>query len=110
MEKVTTKQTKKKKKQVTKKVADVEYNDLCTTCNCLPECDSTSAGRRPVYYCEQYDDYVPQKPAPKPRKAEVKKPKEPEQKYTGICVNCDFRETCANATTEGGIWHCEEYQ
>lgn len=100
------------------------YNDLCTNCNCLPECDSTSAGRRPVYFCEQFDDFapeksvpkskednfVPEKSVPKSKKTKDQKPKEPEGKYKGICVNCDFRETCVNATSEGGIWHCEEYQ
>ncbi|MBU1022733.1 hypothetical protein KKB99_00505 [bacterium] len=87
-----------------------EFNDLCTTCNNPPKCDSTRAGRRPVYFCEQFDIYVPPKSTPKLKQAKAKSQDEPAGKYFGICGNCDYRETCANSTNEGGVWHCEEYQ
>jgi hypothetical protein len=99
----------------------IEHNDLCTTCNNPPVCDSTRAGRRPVYFCEQFDDYKKPDVIQRPGLPE-KKPKvisEPEssveqieladEKHIGICKNCDLRETCMNACAEGGIWHCEEY-
>jgi hypothetical protein len=106
---------KKKDKQperVTKSTmtnAIVEHKDLCTTCNNPPECDSTRSGRRPVYFCEQFDDYTPPKPARKSTKSGNQTEGIPNGKYKGICINCDHRETCANSCTEGGIWHCEEY-
>jgi len=39
----------------------------------------------------------------------VGKEAEPEV-YKGLCVNCENRETCRLAKSEGGIWHCEEYR
>lgn len=89
----------------------VEYNDLCTTCNCAPKCISRKNIIRPVYFCENYDDFVPQKPVevevgPPPRSMTEKAI----QKFYGLCVNCSHRNTCAFPKPEGGIWHCEEYE
>lgn len=89
----------------------VEYNDLCVTCNHAPECTSRKNIIRPVYFCEHFDDYIPQKPA------EVKMEPKPEKvvegnihEFKGLCVNCDHRDTCAFPKPEGGVWHCEEYE
>ena len=71
MEETKTKETTAKKESVTRPAEIVEYNDLCTTCNCLPECDSTNAGRRPVYFCEQFDDYTPKKSTTKPKESSI---------------------------------------
>jgi hypothetical protein len=29
---------------------------------------------------------------------------------TGLCVTCVHRDSCINARTIGGIWHCEEFE
>jgi hypothetical protein len=83
--------------------------DLCTTCNHRKDCLSRKTLRRPVCFCEEFDAYTP---PPEPRAT----PQECADsntdlagQYTGICVNCDHREICRHACTEGGIWHCEEY-
>lgn len=90
------------------KESTVEHNDLCTTCNNPPVCDSTKAKRRPVHNCEQFDNHVPPKPVF--RISKEKPDEEPDYSgYTGICKNCEIRETCMSSGTEGGIWHCEEY-
>ncbi|MCX6646351.1 MAG: hypothetical protein NTY09_08340 [bacterium] len=114
-------QSNGKKARQTSSGSAIEYNDLCTTCNNPPVCDSTRAGRRPVYFCEQFDDYKKpgeaQRPGSPAKKSKVISEPEPPmeqiqaagEKYTGICKNCDLRETCMNACAEGGIWHCEEY-
>ncbi len=89
--------------------AGADFKDLCTTCNNPPVCDSTRAGRRPVYFCEQFDDVTPPKPVLKSRKPRNSSPDPPNGKYKGICSNCDHRTDCLNSCTEGGIWHCEDY-
>ena len=30
--------------------------------------------------------------------------------YKGLCINCENREICRLAKSEGGVWHCEEYR
>lgn len=89
----------------------VEYNDLCTTCNNAPECISRKNIIRPVYFCENYDDFIPQKTV------EIEVEATPERvsedaiyEFKGLCVNCDHRNTCAFPKPEGGVWHCEEYE
>ena len=94
-----------------------DYLDLCTTCIHNGDCLGRATLIRPVHFCEEFDchtangDSVTPVSTPvapvvgEPVPAEV----EQSQGYTGICVNCDFRETCRNSRTEGGIWHCEEY-
>lgn len=89
----------------------VEYNDLCVTCNNAPECTSRKNIVRPVYFCENFDDYVPQKHTgvetkPTPEKVVEEKIHE----FKGLCVNCNHRDTCAFPKPEGGVWHCEEYE
>ncbi len=27
--------------------------------------------------------------------------------FKGLCINCENRETCGLAESEGGVWHCE---
>lgn len=89
----------------------VEYNDLCVTCNNGPECTSRKNIIRPVYFCENFDDYVQQKTVEvemelTPEKAVAEKTLE----FTGLCVNCNHRNTCAFPKPDGGVWHCEEYE
>jgi hypothetical protein len=31
-------------------------------------------------------------------------------KYKGLCINCENRETCNLQVPESGVWHCEEYE
>ena len=31
-------------------------------------------------------------------------------KYKGLCKDCKNRKTCTYPKSEGGVWHCEEYQ
>lgn len=30
--------------------------------------------------------------------------------FAGLCVDCQNRNTCIYAKTNGGVWHCEEYR
>ena len=90
---------------------------LCETCNNAETC-FYRATRGPALFCELFDNYVAPVdrsevkraalsagPAAAPAAAEAEA-----AKYAGLCVNCEHRHTCKQATLEGGIWHCENYE
>lgn len=96
------------KKKIPRKRAE-EFNDLCTTCNHFDGCINAKEHQRPIHNCEEFDSYTQlvEEPAVEAQPKEVKA--EDTKKYIGICINCDHREDCMHSSTEGGIWHCEEY-
>ena len=82
---------------------------ICVTCNYLKDCLHRLNNGQVIWFCEQFDDFVP----PKPRKLAnpsrtTHNPHNPDG-YMGLCVNCEHRAECIHAKTPGGIWHCEEY-
>jgi len=87
-----------------------EYRDLCSTCNHAPTCGNRSTPEKPVFYCEEFDNYVPV--TVKKTSVSASAPAEmiDSDKYKGLCSNCENRETCILPKPEGGIWHCEEYR
>ncbi len=91
--------------------ASGQYRDLCSNCNHAEECSSRSSSRRPIFFCEEFDVFVP---VPASRLAQAAPTQPPERQNTsgrtGLCVNCDNAETCTLPKPEGGIWHCEEYR
>jgi len=94
-------------------LATEEYVDLCMTCNDQNLCISDS--RRPVMFCEQFDDFtqMPEKaiePKPETHSKKVDDDDTDDYKFLGLCINCDHRKICPLAKSEGGVWHCEEYQ
>lgn len=105
----------RKEEFVTNSFADVAkdvINDLCTTCNHYQICSVRKDRRRPIWFCEEFDNYVPVKeveisPDLEPSFKEAKKET---QKFTGLCMNCENREHCKLPKPNGGIWHCEEYR
>lgn len=97
-----------------KAVIDIEkdiINDICTTCNHYQICATRKDRRRPIWFCEEFDDYVPVKEM-KPKtdyKASLKKANNETQLFKGLCINCENQKTCKIMKPNGGIWHCEEY-
>ena len=94
------------------------YNDLCSTCNHAEICLSKKTRQGPVWFCEEFDDYVPVK---EPGVSEAGfQPAQSRDRpgtrgkeallFKGLCINCENRFTCITSKTEGGIWHCEEYK
>lgn len=92
------------------------YNDICSTCNSGELCVSKKTRQGPVWFCEEYDDYVEVKDETivgtefqiiPPWKDS--NPMEGPIQFKGLCINCENRNTCVNSRVEGGIWHCEEY-
>ena len=90
---------------------------LCMTCNNVPGCYH-HARRGPALFCELFDGYAP--PGERIISARAMPPAKPSvarhateekaSKYTGLCVNCDHRQTCTHQKPEGGVWHCEDYE
>jgi hypothetical protein len=88
---------------------DVEYQGLCSTCNHAPTCVRLKHQKGPIWFCEEFDNYV----SPPKRKVSEDVSQLKEKTYDrsmGLCCNCKNRETCTFPKPEGGIWHCEEYQ
>jgi hypothetical protein len=96
---------------VTTTARQTQTKGICTTCNYLDDCNHRLNNGLVIWQCDQFDDFVPQKPLPhkatpvaKPSKASSE-----EKKLMGLCVNCEHRKGCVHAQREGGVWHCEEY-
>lgn len=86
---------------------------LCVTCNNLGSCEYRKRRGRDAICCELYDGFaVPT--ADRTAKATsvvsdaTSTPDSIE--FTGLCVNCHHRHDCELSKTQGGIWHCEEYE
>ena len=103
----------RREKLIKNAVADVEkdvINDLCTTCNHYEICSKRGDRRRPIWFCEEFDNYVPVKELKLGTDSKVSfEPVEKEtQQFKGLCVNCENRKDCKLHRPNGGIWHCEE--
>ncbi len=99
------------KKFKRKKLKDREenYTGLCSTCRHSSTCIFTGDTTRPVSECNEFE--VIEIPDPNPTE-EIKEPINaiPDRRYQGLCMNCENRSSCMFASTEGGVWHCEEYR
>jgi len=103
-----------KSKSITRKKQKAEsaseFNDLCQTCNFGPTCARRKHHNKPVWFCEEFDDY---QPAPRKMMEREKKSQTAAKASSlvqGLCVNCEYNLDCAIPKSEAGIWHCEEYR
>ena len=94
---------------------NMEYRSLCSSCKNDPDCTFKKNRPKPSLYCEEFE--VDTSPSVKttgkyksPETTSVDAEEDDSSKFTGLCINCDNRKTCAFPKPEGGIWHCEEYQ
>lgn len=81
---------------------------ICSTCNHFEDCLFRRRNGQPVWYCEEFDNFVALELAAIPEEIEVVP--NGEVKLMGLCVNCEDRFTCTYPKPEGGVWHCEEYR
>jgi hypothetical protein len=92
------------------------YNDICSTCNYGELCVSKKTRQGPVWFCEEFDDYVTVTGEKSvgtesqiiPPWKDFNSLEDP-TRFKGLCINCENRNTCVNTRVEGGVWHCEEY-
>jgi len=59
-------------------------------------------------YCEEFEAASVADRLPEPPRAP--EPVASGNHLQGLCCNCLNRETCQLASSDGGVWHCEEYQ
>ena len=83
---------------------------LCATCNHLQDCQHRLNDGEVIWFCEEFDDFVPLHP-----RLTGTKPPQPGSgngygELMGLCVNCDNRQDCIHALKAGGVWFCEEYR
>ena len=84
-----------------------EHQDLCWTCNDAVHCLDRKTLRRPVQFCEQFDDFVAVKPQFPPRSEGVHS--QVKTDLSGICMNCDEQQFCGRGRTGEAVWFCEQY-
>jgi hypothetical protein len=86
---------------------------LCLTCNNYLNCTFTRDPKRPVLFCEEFDDFTaPIVNVTRLSAFSDNRPDDGEKdtdKYKGLCVNCENRTTCNLPKPASGVWHCEEY-
>ena len=88
---------------------------LCSTCNNSSSCYyHLRNGKRIVCFCELFDDYEPSAQIGDFSLLDefIIKPNTPRTnkvKLSGLCMNCENRNTCTYQKPESGVWHCEEY-
>ena len=86
-----------------------EIAGICSTCNNIEDCLHRIGNGMVIWFCEQFDDFVPQKPQSVPQMSEPLVETDSQELFRGLCVNCEVRIVCQHSQTPGGIWHCEEY-
>ena len=87
------------------------HRDLCGTCNHRPGCINRGTVEEPVFYCEEFDAYIPVSRVSLGSASQASSNgKKGSDKYKGLCLNCEDRKTCTIRDLEGGVWHCEEYR
>ena len=87
------------------------YRDLCSTCNNAEACSGRSTPEHPIFFCEEFDAFVPV-PVAKPARAAPPRARRTRSasERGGLCMNCEHAGTCTSPRPEGGVWHCEEYR
>jgi len=85
---------------------------ICSTCNFAATCAYAKNSKKPIWFCEMFDNTSTPEKKVKPRNKKLSSPELNNNlsKYKGLCSNCEYHETCKLAHTAGGIWHCAEYQ
>jgi NADH:ubiquinone oxidoreductase subunit E len=90
---------------------------ICKTCRHAQTCTLRVQSDDPVFHCEEFESCgaeVPPSEAPSSSAgrslAQPEQAAEPDDiEYGGLCSDCANRLVCMYAGTEGGVWHCEEY-
>jgi NADH:ubiquinone oxidoreductase subunit E len=88
----------------------------CANCTRVVLCTSRKNWIGPIFDCEDFDDRRMAAPdlAVKSQSSAMDKlidllaPGEAEI-YKGICINCDYRESCGYRSSDQAVWYCEEY-
>ena len=100
-------------REISVKTEQKFYNDLCSTCNHGAICMSKKTRQGPVWFCEEFDNYVPVKEQPwveAQSQTAINTMEDDCSQFKGLCINCEERHNCHFSKPNGGVWHCEEYK
>jgi hypothetical protein len=89
-----------------------KYGGLCSTCVHASTCGYRRVPLQPVWDCCDFEPEIGPVNLSPPLVSPLKSIAEGENpgKHAGLCVNCEHRKTCTYPRSEGGVWHCEEYE
>jgi hypothetical protein len=90
---------------------------LCFTCNNIPTCVQTKERKKPVLYCELFDDYesppaIIEINTDRSKMTDLSELRDRDLLNSeGLCWDCEKKESCFYKQKNiGCIWHCEEYE
>jgi len=85
---------------------------ICVTCNSAPSCVNLKATHQPIWYCDQFDDYVPPSAATEKPRLLAKAPivqLSTNGSLEGLCRTCGNKNDCVNQTPGISKLFCEEH-
>jgi len=87
---------------------------ICSTCNDVDTCVRRQVHLKPVWDCDEFDNYVPQKAITRDLSylsgdRSISSIQDLGISLKGLCMNCQIAANCIYPKSEGGVWHCNEY-
>ena len=83
---------------------------ICSTCIHLDDCLHRLESGQVIWFCEEFDDFIPTEPLANTSNTDQPESPDAGGEFMGLCVNCEHRDYCVQAKTDGGVWFCEEYR
>jgi hypothetical protein len=88
-----------------------EAQGICQTCVHRPRCLFFKAARRPIQFCDEFDDHHNGvAPAGTDGQPLLDGHSYEQGPPPGICVNCDHRLSCMHRKPNEPVLECEDYQ
>lgn len=94
---------------MTNHIIENEQSGLCSICIYFANCTTRQSFKGKILQCEEFDDYMPQQIVKEEKKGGGESPVQ-YAPLKGLCMNCDYADSCTIPKPESGIWYCNEYQ
>ncbi|MBN2082878.1 hypothetical protein JW859_11835 [bacterium] len=93
---------------------EIRQLGICTTCVHQGTCLFLAAARKPVWFCDEFDDVRGEQHAEEPRPVKAPAPVDQlsfsEAQHIGLCTNCESRKECMHRQPGQAVWECEDYR
>ncbi|MBM2813687.1 MAG: hypothetical protein HW421_449 [Ignavibacteria bacterium] len=92
---------------------NIQKLGLCATCNSIEQCVSINMRTMPVWYCNEFDNFVKRNGFQQPvneAPGYLKLASTPDNHFKGICSSCERRLDCNYVSVGEGVWHCSDYE
>ena len=83
---------------------------ICQTCNHQPRCLFVRAARRPIMFCDEFDNRSAEQTAPAACQSRPSGHSAGQGPEPGLCTNCDTRLDCNYREPGTTVHECEEYR